>query len=245
MSATSLKSQPSASPRPPWVAHLAFVVLGLVAWFWTQSLIGHRAFPAGNIGDGLHRLTNPMHQYLVQNDAVANGLLIISSALIDTLGIFLLASGIFGPSIRPFLALLMLFALRQICQALCALPPPDQMIWRNPGFPSLLVTYGVANDLFFSGHTAIAVLGAIELSRLGRRWLALAGIAIALFEAITVLVLRAHYTMDVFTGAVTALLVSMVAVRLAPAMDSQIVRLFHRKCAEKLTETAPIQPTET
>ena len=27
-------------------------------------------------------------------------------------------------------------------------------------FPSLLVTYGVSNDMFFSGHTAMAVLGA-------------------------------------------------------------------------------------
>ena len=41
------------------------------------------------------------------------------------------------------------------------------MIWRNPGFPSLLVTYGVSNDFFISGHTAIAVLGAIAASKLG------------------------------------------------------------------------------
>jgi len=48
-------------------------------------------------------------------------------------------------------------------QAVCALPPPPNMIWHYPGFPSLLVTYHVANDFFFSGHTAIAVFGAIEL----------------------------------------------------------------------------------
>src|SRR3974377_2570935 len=38
----------------------------------------------------------------------------------------------------------------------------------GPGFPSLLVTYGVANNYFFSGHTGIAVLGAAELVRPGR-----------------------------------------------------------------------------
>ena len=42
------------------------------------------------------------------------------------------------------------------------------MIWHDPGFPSFLVTYHVANDFFFSGHTAIAVFGAIELSRMRR-----------------------------------------------------------------------------
>ena len=33
------------------------------------------------------------------------------------------------------------------------------------GFPSLLVTYGVANNYFFSGHTDIAMLRATELVR--------------------------------------------------------------------------------
>ena len=62
----------------------------------------------------------------------------------------------------------MLFALRQLCQGLCAFAPPGEgMIWRRPGIPSLLVTYGTATDLFFSGHTAIAVYGALELGRLG------------------------------------------------------------------------------
>ena len=40
-----------------------------------------------------------------------------------------------------------------------------------------------------------------------------------LVEATTVLVLRAHYTMDVFTGAVTALWVDGLAGSLAPGVD--------------------------
>lgn len=184
------------------------IMLGLGAWFWSQSLIGRRAGTPGVIGDGLFELTAPINAFLHENVYWAKALLISSSLVIDLLGVFLLASAIFGPSMRPFWGLLSIFALRQVCQGLCALPPPEGMIWENPGFPSLLVTYGVSNDLFFSGHTAIAVYGATELARLrfrGARWL---GLAIALFEASTVIVLRAHYTMDVFTGAVTALLVA-------------------------------------
>jgi hypothetical protein len=63
----------------------------------------------------------------------------------------------------------------------------------------------VANDYFFSGHTAVAVPGATEVARLNRpRLTALAG-GVALFEVATVLVLRAHSTRDVFTGIVTVL----------------------------------------
>jgi hypothetical protein len=102
------------------------------------------------------------------------------------------------------------------------------MIWHYPGFPALLVTYGVSYDLFFSGHTAIAVFGAVELARLGGRWLA-AGLLIAVFEALTVLALRAHYTMDVFAAAVTALYAAGFAAAVAPACDRALARLCARR----------------
>jgi len=143
----------------------------------------------------------------------------VSSALIDALGLFLLGLWLFGGTVRPFLGLFLLMALRQLIQAICALPPPPNMIWHYPGFPSLLVTYNVANDFFFSGHTAIAVFGAIELSRLRRNWLTAIAVLIACFEVATVLILRAHYTMDVFTGIVAALWIAHFAEVISPRLD--------------------------
>ena len=143
----------------------------LAVWFWTQSLLGARHAPPAGIGDGLHQLTAPLNVYFFEHPRAANALLIASSGCIDALGLFLLVSWLFGPSVRPFLGLLILLGLRQLMQALCALPPPPNMIWHDPGFPSLLVTYAVANDFFFSGHTAIAVFGATQLIRLGKTWL--------------------------------------------------------------------------
>ena len=162
------------------------------------------------IGDGLHRLTAPLNAYLHRAPRAANALLIASSALIDAIAIFLLASWIFAGKLRPFLGLGLLLVTRQVMQALCSLPAPPGIIWHYPGFPSLLVTYGVANDFFFSGHTAIAVFGAIELARLGRARLTTVAVCVVLFEVAAVLVLRAHYTMDVFTGALAAVCVTQV-----------------------------------
>jgi membrane-associated phospholipid phosphatase len=204
------------------------VVLGLAAWFSSQAALAKVPPPVGVVGDGIHRVTAGVNQYLLAHPSAANGLLIASSLGIDALGLFLLGSSIFGRSIRPFLGLLVLFALRQICQVLCTLPIPDGMIWRDPGFPSLLVTYGTSNDLFFSGHTAMAVFGAIMLARTPTRHRTLlTGIAvvIALFEVTVVLVLKAHYTMDVFTGAVTAIAVARGLDRLSPPVDRLISRL--------------------
>src|SRR6266850_5429389 len=125
------------------------IVLGL--WFWTQSLLGARIAPTSGIGDAVHNWTAGLNSYFSQNPGAANALLIVSSALIDALGLFLLARWLFGGTVRPFLGLFLLMALRQVMQAICALPPPPNMIWHYPGFPSLLVTYKVANDFFFSG----------------------------------------------------------------------------------------------
>lgn len=210
---------------PRWAVRAVLVTAGLGGWFWTQALIAKRAFPEGRIGDGLHDLSAPLNRALHTHPRWADGVLIVTSALIDGLGIFLVVATIFGPSVRPFLGLLILYALRQICQGLCALPPPDGMIWRDPGFPSLLVTYGTASDLFFSGHTAIAVYGAIELGAWGGPALAIVGAVVATVEAATVLVLRAHYTMDVFAAAVAALWVWTVAAAVAPGLDRVLAGL--------------------
>jgi len=186
-------------------------VAALVIWFWTQSLIGARSLPSTGIGDRIHSATNSANLYLHSHPAAADALLIVSSGVIDLLGVFLLLKWIFGASARPFLALVIVLGLRQIMQLLVALPAPQNAIWHYPGFPSLLVTYGVSSDYFFSGHTAIAVLGATEIARSGRRWLTRLGVMIVLFEVGTVLILRAHYTMDVFTGLVTGLYVAHLA----------------------------------
>jgi membrane-associated phospholipid phosphatase len=204
--------------RLGFILRIVATVAALGLWFWTQSLIGGRA-PWPGIGDVLQNLFAGLNFYFGQHATAANALLIVSSALIDLLGLFLVAEWIFVGRSRSFLGLVLLLALRQVMQALCALPAPPNMIWRYPGFPSLFVTYKVGNDYFFSGHTAIAVFGAIELARLRLRWLSVLAFAVVIFEVVAVLILRAHYTMDVFTGAVTALWVTALCDSLAPRLD--------------------------
>jgi hypothetical protein len=207
----------TARMRP--VRRIVITAVALVIWFYTQSLIGARPVPAQSIGDGLHQLTAGWNTYLLIHATAANALLILSSALIDLLAVFLLLRWLLGASIRPFLGLFLLMLMRQIVQAFCALPRPPNMIWHYPGFPSLLVTYSVAGDFFFSGHTAIAVFAATEIAQLKKHWLTAAAIFVVLFEIAAVIVLRAHYTMDVFAGAIAALWVASFVGDLAAPID--------------------------
>lgn len=196
------------------------VVLALVIWHWTQKLIGGRAAPRDGLGDLVHDLTAGWHGWLSRNNRAANRLLITSSFFIDVLGLSVIGLSVFGGSFTPFIALLMLFGMRQICQAVCTLPPPPGMIWRNPGCPSLLVTYDVGNDFFFSGHTALAVLGALTLAQAGPAWVGIAAVLVACGEIATVLVLRAHYTLDVIAGAAVAFFAHDIAGAVSPAIDA-------------------------
>ncbi|NDD90651.1 phosphatase PAP2 family protein [bacterium] len=191
----------------PWT-RVAILVGGLFAWFLTQKWIASKA-ASGNaeFGDRIHEWTASWNQKLNQNPRLANALLITSSFGIDLATGFLFYRAIFSENLRVLVSVLMLFTLRQATQGLISLPLPRGLIWRHPGFPSLLVTYGVANDLFFSGHTALAVLAALELSMLGTPWAITIGLALVLFEATTVLALRAHWTMDVLAGIFAAIMI--------------------------------------
>jgi len=200
------------------VLRVVATLAALAIWFWTQSLIGARA-PSAEIGDALQNLFGGLNSYFWRHPSAANALLIASSAFIDALGLFLVAEWIFAGRVRPFLGLVLLLGLRQVIQTLCALPAPPHMIWRYPGFPSLFVTYSVVNDYFFSGHTAIAVFGAIELARFRRSWLTALAVVIVLFEIAAVLILRAHYTMDIFAGAMTGLWVAALCDAVSPRLE--------------------------
>jgi hypothetical protein len=216
------------APWPVIGVRSAIVVAGIAAWFWTQAVLAKRVPKVAHeapLTDGIHLLTARLHRRYATNVAAGNRLLASSSLVIDLLGVYLLGSAIFGATFRPFIGLAMVFALRQVCQMLCPLPAPEGMVWRYPGVPAVLVTYGTTNDLFFSGHTAIAVYGAATLAgHWGAAGLVI-GLLIALFEAGTVLVLRAHYTMDVFTGVICALWVYSLGGTISPWIDGVILRV--------------------
>ncbi len=203
------------------------VAVAYGAWHWTQKKLGQRQQQDSNqVVDLVHVWTAQLNEKINQTPRLSQALIFSSSLIVDILGVYLIFSAVFGNQIRPLIGLIILFSLRQINQAITLLPTPKGMIWKNPGFPSLFVTYKVSNDLFFSGHTALATYGLIEIaaSANGLFWSLLA-VIIAIYEIIVVLLLRAHWTMDVFTGAVTALWVFQIASYVSPSLDAWLSTL--------------------
>jgi hypothetical protein len=204
-------SLPALPSWPTLGLRLLVIACALAAWFATQHLLGRRPAPRESMDDALHRLTAPANAWLHRHPRAADALLVASSLWIDAVTLFVLAKALFGADFAPFWGLLGLFAARQACQALVSLPAPAGIIWRPPGFPSLFVTYQVGNDFFFSGHTALAVYGALQVAALGLPWAGGLAMAMAAAEIIAVIVLRAHWTLDVIAGAAAAIVAGYAA----------------------------------
>ena len=186
------------------------IVGSLFLWFLTQKMIGARRLEDGAIYDHLHVMTADWNAWLNRNPKPANAILVTSSFCVDAVTLFVLFYAVLGPSFMPFWGLFGLFALRQLSQASVALPVPQGIIWRDPGVPSLFVTYGVGTDFFFSGHTALAVYGAMQLSALHIPALTVIGAVVAVLQVVAVIALRAHWTMDVLAGLFAALTVGLI-----------------------------------
>ncbi len=203
------------------LVNAGFVVVAIWLWFWSQRKISSKAPPpaTGGVGDRLFTWGTPVNRWYHAHPRAADGTLIVTSGFIDVLAVYMFAVTVAGDTLRPFLAVLIVFAMRQLCEYLVTLPEPEGMIWRNPGFPSLLVTYKTENDFFFSGHTAISVVAAAQLIHAAPTWLAVVGVVIAAVEATTVIVLRAHYTMDVFAAIVAGVTADLIATEIAPSLD--------------------------
>lgn len=200
---------------------ITFVFIAL--WFATQRALSTRVAPSKGIDDKIHNWSARLNKKLLDDPKLSRWLLITSSLGIDLLGLWICYDSIFGASFQPMFGLFVLFSLRQLCQYLTALPEPNGMIWHHPGVPSIFVTYGVSNDLFFSGHTAIAVYGGLHL--LSYQSPIIQGLAVFLiiYEILTVLILRAHWTLDVFTGIITALWASQITKDIAPMFEAWIL----------------------
>lgn len=197
---------------------LLVVVVLLFLWRMTQTWISFtKKSVYYSVGDN-----NQIKDYLIDFFASWNAYFnaapemaryatISTSLILDVLFIFLFIFSVFGKTFRPFVGLFLITILRQFMQWCVVLPKPVGKIWEDPGFPSLVVTYNVSTDYFFSGHTAMAVYMALVLPQflpikkvMLMRMLQTSIISV---QILFMYVIRGHYTMDIYAAIMTSLAV--------------------------------------
>lgn len=200
------------------ISHFLLVFLicfGIACIFTTQYFINQKPIPDCGITDLIQNLFLPFNQYLHTHEWVRHAILILMNFLLDCMFVFMFVDTIITRNIRPFLTYALFFTLRQTMQLFVSLPLPSGIIWEYPGFPSLLQNYHVSNDLYFSGHAGISLIAALEMSSFGKRWLTCLGFAIFAAEALLVIAMQIHYTMDVYTAIITVFCITDLSCHLA------------------------------
>lgn len=211
--------------HPPKYILLILIILGCAYWHITQHFIQIKGAPTCGIWDVFQNWTLWFNVLCKEHPRLANVVLIVSTFWIDFSALFLFGRSLWGAGSRPLIALGLFLLFRQILQFIISLPLPSQIIWHDPGFPALLVTYKVSNDLYFSSHTGLAMLATIEFKRMGNQFFKYFAYFMLFFEIWTVIALQIHYTTDVYTAVVTVFLVSWIANRAAPKFDASLCRL--------------------
>ena len=100
--------------------------------------------------------------------------------------------------------MLFFYSVRAILQVVWKVEYPEGYNWGFPGFLSIFVPYGETADFFYSGHVGICMLFFLEFSAIGWDYMAYYSLFTLFVEAFTMVVLRAHYTMDMIAGVVFA-----------------------------------------
>jgi hypothetical protein len=185
--------------------NILYVSILYIFWIITQYFLENDIHPNNKkIIDRTHNfcIFRIFHKFLCEHKNVSNIIIIFTSLLIDINVIYFACDFMINNNTKPILLLIVGIILRQICQCINRLPSPKDVIWFDPGFPTLLMNYNVKDDFFFSGHTLVSLIFGIELLNSPILMVQYYAIFFMCVEIMFVLCSRVHYFMDIY-GAIS------------------------------------------
>ena len=202
---------------------VASIIIGMSAVL--SSSIAGVGIPNENVEcmkDTLFDLTAGLNSFFVSNDLARHILLIFSSSMIDFQYIYFCVHFLlWGKSGRPIVFLVIFYAFRAFIQGMFMMKFPEGMVWDYPGIPSITISYGYTSDFFFSGHVGIMTFITLEHHKhKNSQMMGLAAFGI-LFEFFTMVVLRGHYSIDLFSGIIFGHYFWMMSKKLCKAVDKK------------------------
>lgn len=187
-------------------ARICFSVLATKLWFKVQNLVTLDETPTQNVIDRVHdsKWCRSANKYFTENIWMWKSCTAFTTLMFD---IFMLVNAydmIVNGNMVPYFMVLVTIILRHMCVTVNRLPAPPRLHWKNPGVPTLFITYDTINDFFFSGHTTFSLIAGLNILH----WNMLTMITVPIFivsEIMFVIITNGHYMMDVYAGVMTYL----------------------------------------
>lgn len=186
------------------ICRTAFVLMGTKLWYKIQHLVKLDETPANNVIDRVHdsEWCRALNKYFTENAIIWRSCTIFTTLLFD---IFLLINAydviIYG-NMLPYYMTFSAMILRHMCVSINRLPPPQRLHWKDPGVPTVFMTYDTIHDFFFSGYTTFSLITGLNVFY----WNTFTMIMVPIFivsEILFVIVSNGHYMMDVYAGIMT------------------------------------------
>jgi len=92
------------------------------------------------------------------------------------------------------------YGIRGFIQGNFKMRYPDKGIWDYPGFPSIVVPYGLQSDYYFSGHCGFLAINILNHWQAGNKKFAIFIMLVLPYIAFTLIMSRIHYTIDIPIG---------------------------------------------
>jgi hypothetical protein len=172
-------------------------------WTWTQKFISNDTKAKFKIIDRLHDsfIVKKLNALLVNNINFAKFNLVLTTLLIDFNIMYVIINSLINYNIKPLFLILTGIILRQICQFMNRLPSPENVVWFDPGFPTLLMVYDATDDFFFSGHTLTSLIAGMEIyNETINPYIMSYAIFFIIYEISFVIISKSHYFMDVYAA---------------------------------------------
>ena len=184
--------------------------------------------PINCFSDSFFNMTISINKILQTNKSLDNAVLIIGGLLEDiTVVVGFMYFCFTFKSWSLLVGLLILYTTRTIMQKLYVMEVPPDMTFRYPGFPSLFVPYLATNDFFFSGHVSLPSIVAYNFNKNGNKGLAIFGVFTALYEAFMMIIVRGHYSIDLYAGFVFSYYAILLAEKICYYLDRSFIGLLN------------------
>jgi hypothetical protein len=206
---------PESSPRrtKQIVIRGTLILLALVG-IVLNSIFGY-ALPNSNVDcvqDYIQEGLSKGNDYFYNNPVTKNIILIASSLFIDFIMLALgLVFFLYSTSTRLILSLSTFYFFKFIVNLINQLRIPNQYIWENPGFPSIMVSYLRTNTFFFSTTIGFLTIAIFEFGKMKQIYLMCIATFLLVIETFILLIMRGNYIIDILSAFVIAHFIFMIA----------------------------------
>lgn len=151
--------------------------------------------------DYLLTLTKGIAKFNRENEVFRNIYTVLCSLLIDIMFIYSGVRWIFFTKTWRLAALLIFFyGVRAFVQKFYIMGKTEEYFWKAPVIKSLMVSYLPCCDFFYSGHVAFPIMLALDYYEAKQNYIGSFCLFVSFLEMILVIITRAHYSIDIFTG---------------------------------------------